>query len=218
VVFRPTFTTDRGKVTAGTAFAIQIPECDEAVLLTALHLFGPAGGLIEDIPPEMLGGAVRSIALEGCFNPDRKADFAAQTLTIQHSQPHPHRSPAGDIAAFRIPAPTPLHPLKLAPSLPAVGERVFLAAQVLIGASEEERIHPAVVLDVAHVKMGFVYEFDNSNIHIAATSGAPVLNQMGEVVAINLGGGQLKGRSLGFGNPVTGFRPHLQKAVKLANQ
>jgi hypothetical protein len=186
---------------------------DEAIMLTALHLFGPAGGLEEDIPAERLSEAVRSISLEGCFNPERKAAFTARTLTIEDSTPHPEKSPAGDIAAFWIPSETPIHALKLAPSLPAVGERVFLAAQVLIGASEEQRIHPATVFDVDHSKMGFVYEFDNPDIHIVATSGAPVLNQKGEVVAINLGGGKYDNRSFGFGNPVTAFHSHLQTAV-----
>ena len=216
VVFRPTFATDHGEVAAGTAFAIQLPGYDEAIMLTALHLFGPAGGLEKDIPSERLGGAVRSISLEGCFNPERKAAFKARTLMIEDSKPHPERSPAGDIAAFWIPSETPIHALKLAPTPPAVGERVFLAAQVLIGASEEQRIHPATVFDVDHSKMGFVYEFDNPDIHIVATSGAPVLNQKGEVVAINLGGGKHENRSFGFGNPVTAFHLFLQTAAVLA--
>jgi hypothetical protein len=41
-----------------------------------------------------------------------------------------------------------------------------------------------------------------------------VLNEKGEVVAINLGGGELKGSTFGFGNPAVSFTLLIAEAKK----
>jgi S1-C subfamily serine protease len=58
------------------------------------------------------------------------------------------------------------------------------------------------------------YIFDDKKINLAGTSGAPVLNVAGEVVAINLGGGEEGGRFVGMGNPCNSISNLLKAAIK----
>ena len=83
---------------------------------------------------------------------------------------------------------------------------MWLAAQVLDGAPPTERLHAARTGDVpSSATSDLNYEFENPDIDHRATSGAPILNGDGDVVAINLG--------LGFANPVVRFRYYLEKAA-----
>ena len=49
-IFRPTFDTDEGEIRAGTAFPLRLPEHARPVIVTAMHLFGPGGGMSRDVP------------------------------------------------------------------------------------------------------------------------------------------------------------------------
>lgn len=58
------------------------------------------------------------------------------------------------------------------------------------------------------------YEFDDKAIKLAGTSGAPVINSDGEVVAINIGGTEHKGKLVGYGNPMPSIVEHLEKSLR----
>lgn len=60
----------------------------------------------------------------------------------------------------------------------------------------------------------FEYAFEEKQINLAGTSGAPVLNTFGEVVALNIGGGEEAGRYWGMGNPCDSISSLLKAALK----
>ncbi|MGC3970933.1 MAG: hypothetical protein QM775_27445 [Pirellulales bacterium] len=262
-VFRPTFGTTSGGLSAGTAFFVLLPVAKEhaekeaaaaeraakdsaekqpaasaakdsaakvepaepIVLLTALHLFGPSGGLKAQVPPAELPARVRGVELVDCFDDDRSLDFEVKALLIADAAPlgtenkgadnsadgrSPTAGQAGDIAAFHAPADVKAHVFELAPTMPKLGERIWLLAEVLDDAFAGRQLHAATLLYVPR-DGDCIYEFADPNLEIRATSGAPILNQQGQVIAINIGGGQTEGKALGLGNPVTRFRPHLER-------
>ncbi len=58
------------------------------------------------------------------------------------------------------------------------------------------------------------YFYDEAGVNFGGTSGAPLLNESGEVVGLNLGGGALRGKEFGFGNPATSFAALVSAAVE----
>jgi hypothetical protein len=56
------------------------------------------------------------------------------------------------------------------------------------------------------------YVYDVRKINLAGTSGAPILNAIGEIVALNIGGDDDGGRLAGFGNPCTSILKFLKSA------
>jgi len=195
VICRPTFSVDGQPLEAGTAFLLSTPT--GPALVTAQHLFGPAGGLDTDIawsqmPARVSGAACRTLSGDAIWT-------AGKPYAIEGAAPSAPTGPVRDMAAFAIDlngqaAPAPLTPAK---GRPARGDKVWLVAQVVAGAPRTTLLHSAVVEGFEGDAL--VYVFDNPALELRATSGAPVVNAKGELVAINLGGGQQDGKLLGFG-------------------
>jgi hypothetical protein len=210
---RPAFQTTLGDTEAGTAFAVRLTEGQPPVLLTAVHLIGEAGGLPRNIPAKDAPTALKGVELKDCFDGSGPVAIGHDVIPIPEAGALGTPSKAGDILALWLPDSTPLHIGRLATSVPGRGERVWLAAQLLAGAPPTTRLHSAVSLGID--KEGdYRYRFDNPEMTIRATSGAPVLNAAGEVVAINLGGAKDDRGIIGIGNPVNRFRPFLEGAPK----
>lgn len=57
------------------------------------------------------------------------------------------------------------------------------------------------------------YIYDVPGVNFAGTSGAPVFNAAGEVVGINLGGGNHNGKTFDFANPAVAFSPLVAAAL-----
>jgi hypothetical protein len=110
-----------------------------------------------------------------------------------------------DIAAFHVGEPTSFHPLPLAAAPPAVSESILLAVNPRRGA--RERTIQAVVVEITEET--FVFRFATQTKIPPYTSGAPLLNRVGEVVGINIGGGMLDGHRIGHGSHVASVRHHL---------
>ena len=210
MVFRPEFRTKHGDVLAGTAFAVSLPGNDRTILLSALHLLGPAGGLESDIPASEVAGAVSHVRLEPCFGFARTIDFPARAIPIDNAAPLGEESEAGDIMAFWIPGDAKVHPADFSTEELQRGRRVWLATAVG-GADPAKRLHAATV---TYLRDGLLYyTYDDNEISLRATSGAPILDANGDVIAINLGGGAQDSQLTGVGNPVVNFKPHLEKAI-----
>jgi hypothetical protein len=211
-VFRPVFRTSDGVVEAGTAFAVAWR--GRHVLLSALHLLGPAGGLSRDVPAAAVPKVVAQVELDPCFEGTEqpKQTFPAQAINIPSAQPLGNiSSGAGDVIAFWMPVSSAFPALPLADKTPPTGARVWLAASVESGAPEGAHLHPAQVIEVDQAG-DLLYAFDESGLELRATSGAPLLDAQGRVVAIHLGGGSPQGKLLGVGNPISRFRKYLEQA------
>ncbi len=106
-----------------------------------------------------------------------------------------------DIAAFVLQNADKFHPLKVAETAPPVGRPIWIAI------SGKERCLRAVVVELT--ECSFVYRFDSSIKELPICSGAPVINQVGQVVGIVVGGGQIEGRFYGHANQAASIRQHL---------
>jgi len=215
-VLRPHFVTQQGAHSAGTAFAVDVH--GKTVIVTALHLFGPAGGLEAQVEGDKIAEITKSVTLRDAFT---GGDFgsADKGLKLENTQPMGDTA-AGDIAAFQAKVLTgldklnakskPPAPLALAEKAPVKGDTVYVAAQ--FGADKESRTHEAKVVE-SNEKWLF-YEYSDASLDIAGTNGAPVLNESGQVVGMNLGGGKMEdGKLIGSANPVTAIRTRLTEAV-----
>ena len=59
-----------------------------------------------------------------------------------------------------------------------------------------------------------IYIFENREAGLGSTSGAPILNAAGEIVAIQTAAGRLGRVLFAIGTPVGKFRPALETALK----
>jgi hypothetical protein len=216
-LFRPHFSTTQGKFRAGTAFCVRLDGQDEPVLLTALHLLGPSGGLPAEVAPLDVPRVVRGVELEDCFDAGKRVPVGNAALVIAEAARLGKPGKAGDVLAFRVPRTASVHAARLAAQGPAQGEKVWLAASVVGGAPPAQRLHEAQATGTTP-EGELVYQFATPGLQLRATSGAPVLNAAGEVVAINLGGYEEGGKVHGIGNPVTQFRPFLEAAARNAGR
>ncbi|MEM8667908.1 MAG: GYF domain-containing protein [Planctomycetota bacterium] len=201
MVFRPTFHTTAGMVDAGTAFAATRPGSSEVFILTALHLFGEAGGLSRDINPVQLPNVWQALSLEDCHSGIVHSRLPMEPVRLENTRPLPEQSAQGDVAACRLTNSdeVSLTPFPIATRPPRPGDRVWLVAEVM---GSRSLVHSAAV---EGTEDGFlVYVFDRP-IELRATSGAPIVNGNGEVVAVNAGGGEGLGRVFGVGTPTTKF-------------
>ncbi|MBK9395219.1 MAG: trypsin-like peptidase domain-containing protein [Uliginosibacterium sp.] len=183
-VCKPKFDSLEGLIEAGTAFVLQAPtKTPRPMLMTAHHLFGPAGGVErqlgwDELPSSIV--AVECAPLAGQSGPI----LAVAPVGIKHARSYAEDGPLRDLAAFpikdlNVPA------LKLAAADPKPGDTVWLVARVSGGASPQQLLHKAKVLksDPGILE----YSYDNSAIVLRATSGAPIVNDAGEVVGLNIG-------------------------------
>jgi hypothetical protein len=209
VVFKPTFETASKPYPAGTAFLCEYPGRKSIVLMTAHHLFGPAGGFPAEIPWDHLNEAIKQTTAVSVDDPGVRVS-SKRAILIEGAHASDKTEMQNDIAIFELDSTNVMSALRLAEKSPAPGDRVWLYARQRGGTALE--LLPAMV--VSSTRRELLFGFDQADVHLAGTSGAPVLDADGEVVAINLGGYARGGRRMGFGNPMLSIRYHLQKALK----
>lgn len=189
VLLNPHFSGGKGEeFEAGSAFLCEVAPGDVR-LLTAHHLFGPAGGLEEDLTwlsltkqyPKVTATLANSDELVATGNVTPVPGAVSMENGIC----------AKDLAAYRISGTPQADVLPLANNPPAVGDIVFLNSPYVGWTA-------AVVTQVDQNNL--VYRFFLPNTQLPGTSGAPVVNQQGEVVALNVGGREGK-ITIGMGNP-----------------
>jgi hypothetical protein len=210
MLFRPSFETAEGTVEAGTAFAARVPGSQRPIIISALHLFGPAGGLDRNILPGRLPAVWRETQLLDCVTQRQLGPQPGRPLSLLGTRPLPEPSSMGDVVAYMPHEKGILHPWALAVEPAEPGERVWLVSEVLSGTS---LTHAAVVEGMEDGWL--IYRFDDATIELRATSGAPVVNKDHEVVAVNAGGGEQDGQVFGVGTPTQKFLEPLAKAAGL---
>jgi V8-like Glu-specific endopeptidase len=77
---------------------------------------------------------------------------------------------------------------------------------------KKEKLHKATVTEASDSILSF--EYDDNNLTCNATSGAPIINEKGEVVGVNLGYKQKDGKLIGIANPSASFKKLIVKAIK----
>lgn len=210
MVFRPEFETTLGIVDAGIAFAARLPGSDRPIVLSALHLFGPSGGMARQVAATELPGIWDGLSLSDCVTQRKLGSRPGRALRLDSAKPYPAVSEVGDVIAYLPESIDGLKPLKLSEEKPAQGDRVWLMSEVVSGPG---LVHAATV---EGLDKGFlVYRFDDPSLSIVATSGAPVVNGKQEVVAVHVAGGQLSGDMIGMGTPTYKFFEPLARAAGL---
>lgn len=218
-VFSPVFETSQQERSAGKAFIASIPDCKRSMLVTAYHLLGPAGGFPTQMSIADINSNLRKIRLNDLGNRTLAGEVKAENHTPATAYPccdatNP-RTSAGDVAAFVAPEKLARLALPLAILDARKDERVFVLTSI-IGKPGAKLRHEAVVTGM---KDGYLmYDLIEPDYVIQATSGAPVINAKGQVVAINLGGGPQRAGKVGYfgmGNPVSAWRTPLSQTCAM---
>lgn len=205
-LYRPTFITTRGQVKAGTAFAANVPGRDGTLIVSALQLLCTTGGLSTDIPPSSVTQQWTGLTLKDILNTDPASDVAMRPVTFSKSAPFPDASLHGDIIVCELTGSDRLQKtaLPLLSRSLQVGEQVWLLADVT---GTSSLFHAAVI---SSIEDGWVvYTFDENNLQLQATNGAPIIDRSGSVVAVNAAGGEDQGKTFGVGTPVAKFYDYL---------
>lgn len=209
VIFKPTFITGRESFTAGTAFVCAAKDGKRQLLVTAHHIFGTAGGFESELAWDQLNEVIKLTV--GISMDDSSVHITSKkALRIRDAHALDRTGLANDIAAFELNLQANQPVLRLAKTTPKVGDRLWLYGRQR-GADKLE-LMPCKTVGSNTQELD--YEFDDKTIKLAGTSGAPVVNSDGEVVAINIGGTEQKGKLIGYGNPMPSIVGHLEKSLE----
>lgn len=207
-VLKPTFMTGFTSFSGGTAFICEIEDFDETLILTAQHLYGPACGWEREFQWNEIRDIFEAVTCLS-MNDLRVWVTSTELLEIPDAEGWNDDGYAKDIAAWRFPSESDLPKLKMGTELPVVGDHVYLFARER--GKEALELYEAKVLKATNEE--FEYKFlKKEALSLGGTSGAPILNDTGKVVGINLGGYEEDGSSVGVGNPL----PSLLKMLKVA--
>jgi hypothetical protein len=211
---RPTFQLkDRRTVEAGTAFGATM-DGGAPVLLSALHLLGEAGGLDKQIPAEQIPDVVTGVTL---FNIDRSQPIgAAGKGLLREGFPigeGPTESDCrGDIVAFQLPQRSRVGVAPLAKENPSFLARVWIVGKEFSKAGASADLFPGVVWMSTHKNIVVMLQ---SPLDLSGFSGAPAVNEKGEIVGIVIGGGSgREGKPVALLNPVNDVRKKLESVQR----
>ena len=202
--------TDGRKIEAGTAFGATL-DGSKPILLTALHLFGEAGGLQSDIPPQSLPDQVQDITL---FD----MEYGSQLGTtgrglLRDGYPMrddgPYVDCSGDIVAFQLPEGIAIGSAPIAAENPEVGERVWIVGKEYKEKGPTANLYSGVV---AEVSTGVIALEEDVPFDGRGFSGGPVVNAKGEVVGTVIGSAEKLGKKYSLLNPIEAIRSRLKAA------
>jgi hypothetical protein len=208
VALRPTFHTAEGTHAAGTAYLVKWDD-GRHILLTAQHLFGQMGGMSRDIGGAEMPRIFKSLEAKSADDATIQVE-ADRLVVLPDATTFTQTVVNRDLAAFLVADPGKAAVLALATELPAKGAPVYLVAE--LADQRPGRLWPARVEAAAPDII--IYTFDDPELDLRATSGAPLIDAHGRVVATNLGGGKSDGRLVCFGNPVVSMRGMLAGALE----
>lgn len=218
-VVRPIFSSGLDYIIGSCGFIVQ--EAGINLSLTALHVLDE---LIKVKKIDVNKNLKSSIALTNAIEKIDFYDVTAPNWMLHHLA-HANRmlllpeaklyeeepDSSNDIAAFQLDNLGQLNPGILAKNTPQVGENIWLA---YIDLSRKKKLFSGVVVEVT--KDVFIYRLKNSGMIFKGSSGSPILNKFGEIVAIHCGSGRYSGYEFGHGNHVENIRRHIYSSSILS--
>lgn len=203
-VYQPSYIKGTTRVASGKGFTVT--HGGRILMLTAQHIFGPAGGFDREYAFADLGRLFDVMEARSLSDPGRILR-SSRMLDVGGKAVSDWDDVRNDLAVFAIePQPTGTTTLPLVGALPKPGETVWMLSQA---AGKPELVHQATIALASERIVQYAFA---EAIDLRGTSGAPVVNQKGEVVAINLGSGKNGDQVYGLGGSSIGIRAKLASA------
>jgi len=193
----PSVETPKGWMIAGTAFLARRRNDSQIYILTAHHLFSPAGGLTGSLSHAELPNMIRSFQLVEWFG-DPRTRPTEGCLVPGGDDTH---DPLSDLALFKVSNVPEEDSLLFAETSPAIGEMVWLLAQVKAGAPKANFVHRMRV--VPHNSRWLVCVFENSQVSLQDAAGAPLVDAESRIVGVYSGQVESNGYRYVFAIPST---------------
>lgn len=210
IILHSTYDTAIGTFSAGTAFILALKNDKDFYVLTALHIFGPKGGLNKQIESKDLNGFIHNIAYNDAFN-NEKINITTKPITIPGAKVDGIHANT-DLAVFKLLSKKGTPFFRLNTDLLKIGQHVWLATSLIDAKSKKQTLYEAVVTKSDNTDLRFKYF--NPKILLTSTSGSPILNAKGEVVGLNLGGIRSTNELIGEANPAISIKKLIENAVK----
>ncbi len=164
---------------AGTSFLMDSDVHGEPLLVSAFHYLEPEEGITGSALPEYVTGG----EIYNAYTDDFTYATLKNCVIIEDAASIP--SINKDVTAFTIQDGEDLKTLSLAQTPAKEGDKVYLLADLW----DTEEIHENCVYEgeVAVVEDGVIYYTIEGQPGTSGASGAPIVNELGEVVAIHIG-------------------------------
>ena len=182
-IYNVNWYTQEGDYSAGTSFLMESDTHGEKLLVTAFHYLWPdevdtfTGS---ELPEYVTGGEIYSASTDEATGATIK-----NCLIIEDADVAPAINK--DVAAFTVQNADGLKTLELASKQPMTGDKIYLLADLW----DTEDVHENCVYEaeVISCEDGVLNYKIDSKYGTAGASGAPIVNEYGEVVAIHIGSG-----------------------------
>lgn len=205
-----TYQTYAGEFEAGTAFCIQTDYSEEPILVTAHHIFGPAGGLEVQLDGVALADFVTGGEVFDTFSFTPTGATIREVIPISDARPVPEVNK--DVAAFKLNNSGALNPFKLSVESCKKGDTLYLLADLWDNESvREDGIYAAKVLGEQD---GVLFYVLDGAFSTRGASGAPVVNQKGEVVAMHIASVEQDGILIRAGHAASYFNRMIEEAYQ----
>lgn len=213
LILSQSFETIQGRLDAGTGFILKLEGQKNKFILTALHIFGPKGGLKKQIKSKDLPNSIKNARFTDDFN-GNGIIISVKPIYIPNAEPACNYVDK-DLAAFRITSNENLPSLKLNTAKLTIGQDVWLAASLSNEELKSQKLFHGIITLTNDKELDFKY--DNPNIKTYGTSGAPILDVHGDVIGLNLGhkiDKSNKKELIGVANPAISIKALLDYALK----
>jgi trypsin-like peptidase len=214
MVFLPEIRTDVGRVNVGQVFSVRYQ--DREFFVTALHLFGPAGGLSRRIPPDDLTAVVNSVQLH---DPATDEIVHQDLIPVDTGFGTPLNPAAEvidaskDIAVFLSNDSPALDAFEIARESPSEGDTLYVIGyQRFVETSRVRRFRLSLVdADESHWVLKY-----HEPVDVSGMSGAPITNERGSLVSMLVGGLKTeRGVEHGLGVPYNGVLNYFNHIIGL---
>jgi hypothetical protein len=215
VVFRPNYLTTDIAHYAGLSFRVRHEATQLDFLVAPYFVFGPAAELKEQMTPEQIASVVVA-AIGVSINDPSKLAIAQRYIGPGDARVADAKGSEVDLVIFQFTSGSNADPSLLLDSVPPInGDRVWI--YVKYPGTQKVGLEAATIAWVSTTELR--YHFDNPNVDISNTAGAPLLSPEGTVVGMHLGTFRGKtGNLYGFACPSPAIRRILESYLQVKPQ